>query len=383
MTAPKDAWAVALAYGCLAALILSAACDEVRHTRPGDVADGSSAPPNPTSPGAPKKTRAARKDAHGPWTSDPPSRPPTHEDAFFELADAPAVAAMANARPVYIRKGRGGRSLGFRITLRGGVRGYFKPEQRFSGAHWYSELAAYYLDREMGFGRVPASTGRRMRWSRLQPAAEDDRRIDEVIVDRGWVRGAFIHWIEGPIPPLVLERGWERQVRVEDGPRVSPYLRPANYRKRLRGETAEANDTDAEGIAVDETRAAELSDLIVFDYLIQNVDRWGGGYTNVRTRGPRGPLMFFDNGAGFWTNNQRLPLLETRLTTLQRFRRSTIVALKQLDIGRLRARMSRDPLAPILSSRQIEGIAERRRAALKHMERTIRQFGSQAVLDLP
>ena len=46
-------------------------------------------------------------------------------------------------------------------------------------------------------------------------------------------------------------------------------------------------------------RGAELSDLVLFDYLIHNIDRWGGGFTNVRTRGEGGPLVFLDNAGGF------------------------------------------------------------------------------------
>jgi hypothetical protein len=34
-----------------------------------------------------------------------------------------------------------------------------------------------------------------------------------------------------------------------------------------------------------EDRDAELSDLVVFDFLTQNTDRWGGGNANVLTRG--------------------------------------------------------------------------------------------------
>ena len=81
-----------------------------------------------------------------------------------------------------------------------------------------------------------------------------------------------------------------------------------------------------------ESRPAELSDLIVFDYLTQNVDRWGGDFTNLRIRGPGGPLIYLDNGAGFWLGEQRLGLMEARLKALQRFRRATVEAVRRLDV---------------------------------------------------
>jgi hypothetical protein len=123
-------------------------------------------------------------------------------------------------------------------------------------------------------------------------------------------------------------------------------------------------ETEPEGA----DRAAELSDLIVFDYLIQNVDRWGGGFTNVRTRGPGGPLVFLDNGAGFWPNEQRLPLMEARLRHLERFRPSTVLALRRFDRARFEARIAGDPLAPLLDAHQLEGLEARVSAALEHVE---------------
>jgi hypothetical protein len=113
-------------------------------------------------------------------------------------------------------------------------------------------------------------------------------------------------------------------------------------------------------------RAAELSDLIVFDYLVQNVDRWGGGFTNVRTRGHGGPLVFLDNGAGFWPNEQRLPLMEARLRHLERFRPSTVEALRRFDRARFEARIADDPLAPLLDAHQLDGLESRVSAVLEH-----------------
>ena len=127
-------------------------------------------------------------------------------------------------------------------------------------------------------------------------------------------------------------------------------------------------------------RPAELSDLIVFDYLTQNVDRWGGDFTNVRSLGPGGPLIYLDNGAGFWLGEQRLGLMEARLKALQRFRRSTIEAVRRLDIERFGARLGADPLAPVLNEKQLDGLAQRRRAVLQHVDAMVARFGEREVL---
>ncbi|MGB8332042.1 MAG: hypothetical protein WCE62_18085, partial [Polyangiales bacterium] len=115
------------------------------------------------------------------------------------------------------------------------------------------------------------------------------------------------------------------------------------------------------------------------DYLTQNVDRWGGDFTNVRSRGPGGPLIYLDNGAGFWLGDQRLGLMEARLKALQRFRRSTIEAVRELEIPRFEARLREDPLAPVLNAKQLQGLAQRRRAVLDHVNAMIARFGETQV----
>ncbi|MEM9067622.1 MAG: hypothetical protein AAGE52_03925 [Myxococcota bacterium] len=299
---------------------------------------------------------------------------------FLGEDDSRMRESLATEDLLDIERGRGGRSLAFKITLANGTRGYFKPEQTFSAARWYSEVAAYYLDRELGLGRAPPTVGRRLFWPPLRRAARDDARVDEVIVSDRAVRGAFIGWIDGGLPTLNLPQHWEREVRLNGRMAISPYQRPADYRGLL-NETLDASETELGQLppiedALPAERIAELSDLIVFDYLISNVDRWGGGFTNVRTRGRNGPLIFLDNGAGFWIGH-RLGLMDARLESLQRFRRSTVDALERFDAQRFRQRLSEDPLDPILTERQLDGLEIRRQAVLTHVRAMRARYGDR------
>jgi len=304
--------------------------------------------------------------------------------AFLEHPDHERIEALRTAEIAGVNKGKGGRSLAFQITLTDGTRGYFKPKQTFSAAHWYSEIAAYYLDRELGMGRVPPTTGRRFRWSELRAAAGKDPRVSELGIEKdGTVKGAFIWWIPERLERVRLGRGWERWVRVQKSLPVTPYQRPVDYRADLnrRPGIREATDPSrpiAKTPDID-ARPAELSDLIVFDYLTQNVDRWGGDFTNVRSRGKGGPLIYLDNGAGFWLGQQRLGLMEARLKALQRFRRSTIDALRALKIDRFASRLRQDPLAPVLNEKQLAGLEQRRRAVLGHVDAMVDRFGEARV----
>lgn len=307
------------------------------------------------------------------------------EPAFLGEPDAPRIQSLRTAEIESVRKGKGGRSLAFRVTLSDGTRGYFKPQQSFSAAHWYSEVAAYYLDRALELGRVAPTTGRVFRWEELEKAAGGDDRVAELTIRKdGTVRGAFIWWIPEPLKRLRMGRTWERWVRIQRTLPITPYQRPVDYRSDLRKKPGVREATDpSRPIAGDpdqEGRPAELSDLIVFDYLTQNVDRWGGDFTNVRTRGVEGPLIYLDNGAGFWLGEQRLGLMESRLKALQRFRRSTIEAVRALDVDQLAKRMQTDPLAPVLNQKQLDGLRERRQAVLDHVDAMVIRFGEDAVL---
>lgn len=319
--------------------------------------------------------------------SEPPRVAPTPKrpSNVFGVQDEPIRQALAHQAIKTVERGRGGRSLGFKITLLDGTQGYFKPEQTFSAAHWYSEIAAYHLDRQLGLGRVAPSVSRSFAWSDLKRAAGSDERIEELIIDDdGFLRGAFIWWIPEEIMPLQLARGWERWVRIEpwSPSRISPMSRPAVFREAIAMQQAneepwQFSTGPIAGQPRHPDRPQELSDLNVFDYLIHNVDRWGGENTNVRCLGRNGPLIFFDNAAGFPPVQQIGGIMESRLDVMQRFRRSTVEAVKKFDMTQYRRRLAEEPLAPILTEEQLVGLETRRQAFLRHVQDLHERFGER------
>ena len=315
----------------------------------------------------------------------PASQPvgePRHDfehDAFFGQPDEPVRRALLNEDIASIEKGRGGRSLAFRITLTSGQRGYFKPEQSFSAANWFGEVAAYHLDRLLGLGRVPVVVSRSFSWRALEPVAGTDPRKSEVTARDGKVIGAFVGWVDGGLRAMEQQEGFERWLRVEHWPTgaVSPYQRPAvwqaqqalmrQFGSEWRSDDDRARLRNARPEPVRPDRPAELSDLIVFDYLTRNLDRWGGNNANVLVRGAGGPLVFLDNSAGFEPGAWRPDLCEARLNVLQRFRRSTIAAVRALDMRRFEARLAHEAVTPVLSRSQLNGLATRQKALLEHV----------------
>ncbi|HJL20001.1 MAG TPA: hypothetical protein RMH99_30330, partial [Sandaracinaceae bacterium LLY-WYZ-13_1] len=315
-------------------------------------------------------------------------------DRFLRWEDAPIRRALASEAIDEVERGHGGRSLGFHVTLEDGTEAYFKPDQAFNGMSWYAEAAAYHLDRALGLGRVAPVVTRRFAWSELEDAAGGDRRIDEIHVDdEGRVVGSLIWWVPARLRPVELPAGWERWLRVSGRPpAITPFQRPGAYRRALARHRAreraevggEQEETPPRRVrATPEPdrpeRPAEMSDLIVFDYLTHNVDRWGTHNTNVRTVGEGGSLMYLDNAAAFTLRRHRLGIMDRRLAQVQRFRRSTIDAIRALDLETFAERLAEDPHGPLLDEHQLEGLAVRRAHLLGHVDALVDRHGEARV----
>ncbi|MGE0784908.1 MAG: hypothetical protein AB7S26_04405 [Sandaracinaceae bacterium] len=300
---------------------------------------------------------------------------------FFRRPDRPIRIALATQPVSEVERGHGGRSLSFHLTLEDGTEGYFKPSQSFNGMSWSSEIAAYHLDRELGFGRVAPSVGRRIAFDELEPTANTDARRDELRVEEdGMITGAFIWWVPERLRPVELPEGWEAWLRNDSTvPVVTPFQRPGTYRTAT-GRRGARRAIETIPTPDREERPAELSDLIVFDYLTQNLDRWGGNNTNIRTVGEGGELMFLDNAAGFVLRAPRVGMMDLRLHEVQRFRRSTIEAIRAFDIDAYRERLERDALSPVLDDRQLENLEIRRQHVLEYVDGLIEEHGEDAIL---
>ncbi|MDB4989102.1 MAG: polymerase subunit gamma and tau [Myxococcaceae bacterium] len=303
----------------------------------------------------------------------PPPANPEVTSFFGEREDGPLRTALLNGRIQKVEKGKGGRSLGFKLVLDTGEKAYFKADQTFSAANWFGEVASYHLDRMLGIGRVPMVVSRTFPWESLAPAAGKDVRKAEIIVQGTQVQGALVAWVSGGLQPLPHQPGWERWVRVQHWPTsaISPFQRPAVWAQQQANRSMVISKEERTRRRLmrpepdREDRAAELSDLVLFDYLTRNQDRWGGENANVLIRGAHGPLVFLDNGAAFEPGDPRPSLMEARIHTLQRFRRRTIAAVRAFDIERFRARLAKELIQPVLSEAQIAGLVARRQALLE------------------
>jgi hypothetical protein len=273
-------------------------------------------------------------------------------------ADAGWLAQLAAAPITEIVRNRGGATITLQVRLAGGSRALFKPEQTHSASNHRAEIAAFHLDRVLGFGRTAPVVGRSVRASTLR------------------------RWLElGHHEPEWLER-FEREVIVRDGAVQGALI--AWHSKRLVNAEPPKNWThallDADAGSLPPERALEWSDLVVFDYLLDNTDRWSGG--NVLALGDGGPLVFLDNAAGFVRGGIAEPS-QRKIGAVCRFRHSTFESLARAS-GTLGQRISRslagDPLAPVLSEQRLSALDQRLERLIVHMARCIADHGRGSVI---
>jgi hypothetical protein len=268
------------------------------------------------------------------------------------------IERLASAPITEIVRNQGGATITLRVRFADGARAAFKPEQTHSASNHRAEIAAYHLDRVLGFGRTAPVVGRSLRASTLRAwlehTAADARWLErferEVVVRDGWVHGALIAWHSKRLVSAEPARGWTRALLDADAGSLPP------------------------------ARALEWSDMVVFDYLLDNTDRWSGG--NVLALGEGGPLVFLDNAAGLQRGGLAEPS-KSPLGAVCRFRHSTFESLRQAS-GKLAERLSRslagDPLAPVVPDRRLRAIDQRLEQLLAHGERCIAEHGRDAVL---
>ena len=276
-------------------------------------------------------------------------------------SDAAWLERLATQPIVDVVRNKGGATITLRVRFADGKRAAFKPEQRHSASNYRAEIAAFHLDRVLGFGRTAPVLGRSVDAGRLRQwleHAETDpkwlERFDEsVLVRDGRVRGALIAWHE------------KRLTSAAPPPRWTAAL------------------LDADAGALPEERALEWSDLVLFDYLIDNTDRWSGG--NVLALGDGGPLIFLDNAAGFMRKVGAEPE-KSPVAKVCRFRKQTVATLRAASDGKLGellgASLAGDPLGSALTPGQLREVDRRVGLLLEHVDRCIATHGEERALSL-
>ncbi|KAM9792149.1 extracellular serine/threonine protein kinase FAM20C-like [Neosynchiropus ocellatus] len=359
----------------------------------------------------------------GQWNSSSSTHPPwlrfhlgisrwqlySHRDANMEplmqqLATHPVVSAVQKS---------GGTQLKLVMTFPNYGQALFKPmkqerdDETNHNLYYFSdferhnaEIAAFHLDRVLGFRRVPPVAGR---------LVDVVREIKEVTTDGKLVRTFFTspvgnvcfygrcsyycsteHAVCGrpraleaslavmlPDLSLAVRRSWRSPWRRSySRSKLAEWETDANYCSKVQ-QTAPYNKG---------TRLVDLMDLVILDFLMGNMDRHH--YETFEKFGNDTFLLHLDNGRAFGRHSKDEPSILAPLRQCCRIRRSTWKRLHLLSLQNyrlsdvMRASLSRDPLhriAPLLSEPHLTALDRRLKAVLETVDGCVEQWGEQKV----
>ncbi len=241
------------------------------------------------------------------------------------------------------------------LDLGDGVEISFQPEQEHLETFWRREVASWHLARLLGIEhRAPPVVSKRIPVAALGRSA----RGTHLVVDRqGMVVGSAAAWVP------VLEH-------------VNMHLAPARRVWTRWVDPAHPLPEDPR----ERERARQVAEVLVFDYLAANYDRWN--CCNIAAD-ERGDLVFRDNDAG-WVARVINDLGSPGI--VRRVPRYLYESIQRATAERLRESISHDPEGArghLIPDESYVGYERRRAALLASLRRAAERYGEAAVFPWP
>jgi hypothetical protein len=284
---------------------------------------------------------------------------------FLGMSDEVLLQRVRTQPIVRFKVNHGGSSLSFRIEFADGSRAAWKPLQTNRQTIPRKEVAAYRINRLLGLNAVPPAAertvGREELLSHLHPESlEQLPRIKaETLFGPGdKVVGTASYWI-----PVIKDSGFdtpEGQQLAQTWLSVGQQI-PANMRPM----------------------AAQLSDLVVFDFLTSNPDRLSGGNMKMSPDGRQ--LFYMDNTMSFYVEPGGNKKCRDALMRTQRFSRAMLTALERIDVPTLERVLAEETGTPyeILTPAEIGAVVARRDVVRQYVAVLVDHFGKNEVLAFP
>jgi hypothetical protein len=285
--------------------------------------------------------------------------------SFMGLEDDVLITRMRTQPISRIKLNKGGSSLSFRVDFADGSRAAFKPAQTNLQTIPRKEVAAYRINRLLGLNAVAPATPRMVSradvFSHLHPDTTPMLprvRAETMFDPRGNTAGVMMFWI-----PVIKDSGLD----TPDG-----IAQSAQW--LARGQTIPDDK---------HTLAAQLSDLLVFDFLISNPDRYSGG--NMLTNQDGSRLYFMDNTMSFFIEPEGSEKTRAALRRAQRFSRRLFQALDRISedaLARILSQASEGDYE-ILTKAEMRAVVARRDYVKSYVGGLVGSYGQQDVLYFP
>jgi len=289
----------------------------------------------------------------------------------YGAPDSELLAPLRDSPVTGCKLNFGGTSLSLRLEFASGGRAAFKPDQTHAQSQPRREVAAFRVDRMLGIGHVPPAAAIVVSLQEMLTSiapqvrgALSARIRAEALPRKGQLRGSASWWI----PEIKVAAMGKYPIDSTDG--------IVTWRRHLA--------IDAERTPEITAFVAQISDMVLFDFLIDNSDRWSGG--NARTS-PDGTILYFmDNTLAFTRNKQAHSRTSTYLRRVKVFSRQLVENVRRFTREDLVAALSSQEdraLAPLLNDEEIGAVMARRDLAVAYIDELILAHGADKVLAFP
>ena len=297
-----------------------------------------------------------------------PPGSPRWMGSFGGKPDHTLLAPLREPAITGVRLNRGGTSISLRIDFENGARAACKPNQIHIHSQPRREIAAYRINRLLGLQSVPPAVGRRFRFSDIVDHLESGSHRKRVIAEGSPEKdGTVLAELSWWIPELEEARIAGFTIDSTDG--VVTWKR---YLAQGRPVPDDLRDV-----------VSQVSQLVLFDFIINNMDRWSGG--NVKASEDGRVLYFMDNTMSFGDDDNGHTKTRTYLERAEKFSRRMVAELRRLERDELEAALRSDiePFEELLTDAEIKSVIARRDYALRYIDRLIEKHGEEAVLTFP
>jgi hypothetical protein len=285
---------------------------------------------------------------------------------FLGMSDDLLLRRARTEAITRVKVNRGGSSLSFRVDFADGSRAAFKPAQTNLQTIPRKEVAAYRLNRLLGLNAVPPAAARAVTRDELLGRLHPDSQpalpriqAQTIFNPLGKTAGVVSYWI-----PEIRDSGLDTPEGIREG---HLWL--------------------TQGTFIPEEKralAAQLSDLVLFDFLTANPDRYSGG--NIKMSPDGAQIYFMDNTMAFYLAPEGHLRNRTMLQRTQRFSRHLWHALGRIteaELDRLMTDETETGVDEVLTQGEIRAVVARREAAQRHIDAVAGQYGADKVLVFP
>ena len=284
---------------------------------------------------------------------------------FLGMSDDMLLERVRTQPILGMRINKGGSSLSFRVELADGSRAAFKPAQTNLQTIPRKEVAAYRLNRLLGLNAVPPAAPRMVSRDEIFAHLDPESltylpriQAETVFNPLGKTAGVIMYWV-----PEIKDSDLDTPDGIHQSMQWLAQGQPIPIDKRA--------------------LAAQLSQLVVFDFLTSNPDRYSGG--NMKTSADGSRLLFMDNTMSFFIEPEGNEHTRSILHRTQRFSRQLYQALDRVTVPKLEqllAQAGQDDY-PILTASEIRAVVARRDLVRRHIDGLVASYGPRNVLVFP